>query len=98
MRRTSNATIAMRRMADRMGLEVVKTSGAKYRIPGIVDHPINAKRCLARMVRLAQFSAVAGGLGLKRDQVREAIKLTAIASYGMPGPEADEVFMVLTHS
>ncbi len=61
MRRTCNATLAMRRMAERMGLEVVKVGAQKYTIPGFIDHPINAKRCLARMVRLAQFSTDSGG-------------------------------------
>lgn len=96
MRRTCNATLAMRRIAERMDFEVVRASARTYTIPGFIEYPINAKRCLARMVRFAQFSETFGGPGMNRSEVRDTIRLTRIDSRGVPGHEVDELSMVLT--
>lgn len=101
-RRTKNPKLAMERLAAHAGVGIAK-KGKLYKLYGgpirhhlSVDRPRNAKKCLARMVTVDQWSKRFGGWGMEPTEVRDVIRLTRIDSYGTVGHEEEAIRRVLS--
>lgn len=97
MKETKDTTLALERLAELMVVKVSKVGPRKYLLHVDDGYPLSAKRCLAKLVRLAQYSEEHGGHGMSKDDVRDVIRLIGpLNTTGLSGPEADEINMVLT--
>ncbi len=101
-RRTSNARLALDRLAEHGTVSVEKVSGGylMYRggspVGGSYARPISAKRSLSLLVRMAQYTIATGGQGMTRSEVRDVIRLTRVTAHGTVGHEKEAIREVLT--
>ena len=92
----------MNRLAEHSGVIVVKKGklyvlrGRKLNRNGDGKRPLSAKRCLARMVTVAQFGKKSGGWGMTRDEIRDVIRLTDIDAHGTKAHEEQAIREVLS--
>ncbi len=106
-RRTKDPRLALERLAEHGGVEVAKAAGGYILYVGGTHRrvrfsptsiPISAKRCLARLVLVAQWGHRAGGWGMKRDAIRDIVRLTHITSHGLVAHQEQTIREVLTHA
>ena len=100
-RRTQNARLAMERLAAHMPGVVIEPCGARlYVLRGCntssIDRPLNAKRCLARLVTIALWHADFRGWGMTRKEIRDVIRLTKVTAHGTAAHEEQSIRDVLT--